>query len=355
MHISYDRRRGGTVPMLDVRERKHIEQIVAKDGLRFAFFVWLAIRIALSLWGWIVSSNTPDETYLHVHETYPGLVLPTDDLHGRTIGIWNIYDTYHYTTIAEKGYAPNPGYLTAFFPGYPLLIRAANLFIKAITQGDDYILAAVLVANLCALGFFWYLYRLVEADYGAEVARRAVILSAIFPTSFFLFIGYTEAPLLAFTVAALYYGRQHKWWLAGILSGAAALTKQPGVFLILPLGYMYWQQYVGYKKSPIFLKKLQWAWLLLCPITAAAYSIYRYLYISAPLKSVTDLGASESISFPGVPLFNALRVARLDNPLLAANLMEIAFTLLMITLVAGCVFMMRSRTYTIYSVALAII
>jgi Gpi18-like mannosyltransferase len=168
--------------------------------------------------------------------------------------------------------------------------------------GGQSLLAALLVTNISALIFFWYLYRLVEADYGEKIAKRAVILSAVFPTSFYLFMGYTEAPLMAFTVAAFYYGRQGKWWLAGILAGCAALIKQPGIFLLIPLAYMYWKQYITYKdkrKRFSFFRKLEWAWLLLIPITALGYMAYRYLFLSTPSSGATDLGANESITFPG--------------------------------------------------------
>lgn len=336
-----------------------IEKVVAKDGLKLAFTVWLVVRLALSVWGALVASQTPDATYAAVHKYYPWIDLPTDDLNGYAVGIWNVYDTPHYTMIASQGYEANPGYLTAFFPGFPLMIKAASTVLFG-----HYLLAAILVANICAIFFFWFLYRLVEADYGREIAKRAVILSAVFPTSFFLFLGYTEAPLLAFSLAALYYGRQHKWWLAGILAGVAALIKQPGIFLIVPLGYMYWKQYVTYntrantrahKVGMGFLKRLEWAWLLLIPLTAGGYYIYRYFFLQAGMSAVNDLGASEVVTVPGLPLVNALKMVRLDNPLLAANIMEIGFAILMIGTVAGAVLKIRSVTYSLYAVLIAVV
>lgn len=336
--------------MLDIKERALVERIIAKDALKFGFLVWLAVRITLSLWGAFILTVAPPDSHAHVLRDYPEVVLPDRDLQGYTIGIWNVYDARHYVKIADEGYEADPGYLTAFFPGFPLLIKIFSVLLLGHS-----LIAAVIVANLSALIFFWFLYRLVEADYGESVAKRAVILSAVFPTSFFLFMPYTEAPLLAFTVAALYYGRQHKWWLAGLLAGGAALVKQPGVFLILPLGYMYWRQYITYKKRSSFLKKLEWVWLLIGPVAAFGYTAYRYLYIDTPLAGPTDLGADEVITFPGVPLFKALLAIRPDNPLLAANLMEIGFTVLMIGLVVGAVLKMRSGTYGIYMLVLALI
>lgn len=341
--------------MLDIKERASIEKIVAKDGLKLAFTVWLVVRLALSLWGALVASQTPDATYQSVHKFYPWIDLPKDDVAGYALGIWNVYDTPHYITIASRGYEANPDYLTAFFPGFPLMIKAVSTVLF-----DHYLLAAILIANICAIFFFWFLYRLVEADYGNEIARRSVILSAVFPTSFFLFMGYTEAPLLAFSLAALYYGRQSKWWLAGILAGAAALIKQPGIFLIVPLGYMYWKQYstynkISHKAAVSFIKRLEWAWLLLIPITAGSYYIYRYFVLQASMRSVGDLGADEMVTLPGLPLINALKMVRFDNPLLAANIMEIGFTILMIGTVAGTILKIRSVTYSLYAVLIAVV
>jgi 4-amino-4-deoxy-L-arabinose transferase-like glycosyltransferase len=349
--ITYDRTRGGTVPMLDIKERAHIERIVAREGLKFAFFVWLAMRIILSIWGIVIMSVAPASSHNHVLRDYPGVTFPNHDLPGYTIDIWNIYDTRHYISIADAGYQSDPGFLTAFFPGYPMLIKATSTLLFGHT-----LLSAIIVANVCALIFFWFLYRLVEADYGEKIAKRAVVLSAVFPTSFFLFLAYTEAPLLAFSTAALYYGRQHKWWLAGVLAGAAALIKQPGVFLAIPLGYMYWRQHVTYRQFNFtLLKRSDWAWLLIGPAAAVVYWVSSQDYLQAASSDFTNLGASEVLTWPGLPLVRALQEARFSNPLLAANLMEIGFTLLMIALVALTVVKVRSMTYGLYSVMLTLI
>jgi 4-amino-4-deoxy-L-arabinose transferase-like glycosyltransferase len=303
------------------------------------------------VWGAVIMTVAPEDSHRHVLRDYPGVILPSRDLPGYTIDIWNIYDTRHYVTIAQYGYEADPDYLTAFFPGYPLLIRLVS-----IPLFGHSLLAAIMVANISALMFFWYFYRLVEADYGEIIAKRAVILSAVFPTSFFLFLGYTEPPLMAFMAAAFYYGRQHKWWLAGVLAGCAALTKQSGVFLTLPLAYMYWRQYITYKDRWSFFKRREWFALFLCPLAALVYTVYRYLYLLHPnVYHATDLGAGEILTFPGVPLLNAINQVNFDNPLLAANIMEIGFTVLMIGLVAGAILKIRSTTYSLYSCMLAVV
>src|SRR5215217_1221518 len=109
--------------MLDIRERHTIERIVARDGLKYAFIVWLAVRLVLSAWGPLIMMVAPEGSQAHVLRDYPDVVLPDRDFQGLTLGLWNIYDPRHYITIAESGYEADPGYLTAFFPGYPLLIK----------------------------------------------------------------------------------------------------------------------------------------------------------------------------------------------------------------------------------------
>jgi hypothetical protein len=159
-------------------------------------------------------------------------------------------------------------------------------------------------------------------------------------------------------VAAFYYGRQNKWWLAGIMGGCAALIKQPGVFLILPLAYMYWRQYITYRTKRghiLFIKKLEWAWLLFIPITAFGYLTYRYLLLSTPLGGATDLGAGEELTVPGVPLIRALLAIPSTGAFFAANLLDITFALLMVGLVTALVLRSRSKTFSLYAVPVALI
>ena len=161
--------------MLDLEERAIIERIVAKDALKFGFVVWLIVRVVFSLWGAFILMVAPPDSHAHVLRDYPDVILPERNLQGYTLDIWNVYDARHYIKIAEDGYGSDPGYLTAFFPGFPLLIKIFSFLL----MGNS-LLAAIVVANLSALVFFWFLYRLVEADYGEAVAKRAVVLSAVF-------------------------------------------------------------------------------------------------------------------------------------------------------------------------------
>jgi len=159
---------------------------------------------------------------------------------------------------------------------------------------------------------------------------------------------------MAFIVMSLYYAREQKWWLAGVLAACAAFVKQPGIFLLVPLAYMFWRQYRSYGKNWTVRQKLFWLWLLLAPLAALAFSLYRYLYIAQPITDAADMGGSQRLTFPGLPLFEALRVVRADNPVLAYNLMDIGFTLLMIGLLVGVALKVRNTPYLLYSLVIGL-
>ncbi|MEO8286920.1 MAG: glycosyltransferase family 39 protein [Chloroflexota bacterium] len=323
---------------------------VAREGLKYALIVWLVVRLVLSAWGALIMAIAPEESHAHILRDYPDVVLPRHDLYGYTIGLWNIYDVRYYTDISERGYSSDRSWETAHFPGFPLMIKA----VTPLTLGNS-LLASFIIANVCAVLFFWFLYRLVQLDYSADIARRAVLLSAIFPSSFFLFLGYSEAPLLATMVAAIYYARQEKWWLVGVLAGGAALIKQPGVLILLPLAFIFWQQYRANRERWILSRKLSCLWLLLAPVAALSFSLYRYLYIATPMSDAMDMGDGQRLAIPGLPLMKAVQAIGPENPLLPYNLMDIAFTLLMIALVVGVVLKLRSTPYSLFAIAMGIV
>jgi hypothetical protein len=348
MQISSTPLSQATSPVVTTAERPEAARSVAREGLKYALVIWLVARVVLSAWGALIMAVAPEESHAHVRRDYPDAVLPNHDLYGYTSGLWNIYDVRQYIKIAEHGYEVDPVGLPSYFPGYPLAIK----LVTPLTLGDP-LLAALLISNLCALLFFWYLYRLVAMDYDESVARRAVLFSAIFPASFFLFMGYTEAPILAAMVASIFYARQNRWWLAGLLAFVAALIKQPGIFILVPLVWIYWQHYRANRSSWSTGQKLGWAWLLLAPLAPLSYSLYRYFYVAAPLADPSDMGGGQKLAIPGYPLLAALGVVRPDNTFLAFNLMDIAFTLITIALVVGVFTLRLSTPYRLFALVLA--
>ncbi len=87
------------------------------------------------------------------------------------------------------------------------------------------------------------LYRLVAVDLGERVGRWSAILLLVFPTAYFLHIGYTESLFLALAFGSLWMGRSGRWWDAGVLGALAALTRINGLVLIPALAVEAWLQW----------------------------------------------------------------------------------------------------------------
>ena len=139
---------------------------------------------------------------------------------------WLNWDGLHYLAIAKHGYV---GTDMVFFPLYPALIR---IFTPAVWYEPA--IAAVLVSNAAFFFALLYLHKIVAREYDDAVAKRSTLLIAVFPTSFFFSAAYTESLFLALTIAALYYLQEHRWTVAGVLGGFAALTRVEGVLLVAP-------------------------------------------------------------------------------------------------------------------------
>ncbi|MET8446835.1 mannosyltransferase family protein [Streptomyces sp. NPDC005209] len=147
---------------------------------------------------------------------------------------WQQWDWEHYRHIAEYGYvAPFPGIhpssdnRVAFFPGFPLTLRAVHAVIADWTVAGLLIsfvsgaVAVVALARIAGLG---------RAD-GDPAGRRAVAFLLLSPAAVFLAAGYTESLFLAFALPAWLSARNRDWPLAGLLAAAATSVRVTGLFL----------------------------------------------------------------------------------------------------------------------------
>lgn len=156
---------------------------------------------------------------------------------------WAAWDTNHYTDIAVFGYvAEDPGTLIGpygyrqaypgsadrnivFLPLYPWLVGVVSFLTRSPLA------AAFVVSGAASLLVGPLLRRLVSAELGDQLAARATVFLLLFPTAFFLHIGYTESLFLALALASLLLARRRRWWLAGGLAALAAFTRVNGIAL----------------------------------------------------------------------------------------------------------------------------
>ena len=144
--------------------------------------------------------------------------------------VWARFDSYFFLHIAQYSYTDQG--LGAFFPLYPLLIR---LF--AWPLAGHFTLAALLVSWLCAWGSYLWFYQLAQREFGARVARFALLFLALSPVSFFSFAPYSESLFLLVSIGAVERARAGRLWQASLLAALGMLTRPTGLLLLLPLAW----------------------------------------------------------------------------------------------------------------------
>jgi hypothetical protein len=155
------------------------------------------------------------------------------------------WDAAYYLTIATHGYGnlnSPANQRLAFFPLYPLLVRAVGVVLPVV-------LAGVLI-SIVALGFALYgVHRLstLESGRGAvavrgralDTASLAVLLLALSPMAVFFSADYTESLFMALAVAAFLCARNGRWAWAGAAGLLASATRSPGLLLLIPTLVLY--------------------------------------------------------------------------------------------------------------------
>jgi Mannosyltransferase (PIG-V) len=141
---------------------------------------------------------------------------------------WDQWDAQHYLYLSTHGYGAtgDARNLIAFFPLYPALVGA----VAAI--GLPVRLAALLVSNVAGMAATILLFEVVRHEGNERVAWRAAALFTVFPTAYFLMVGYTEALFCALAFGAVLAARRRRWRLAGALGGLAAATRLTGLALL---------------------------------------------------------------------------------------------------------------------------
>ena len=148
---------------------------------------------------------------------------------------WQRWDTEYYLNIAERGYRLDDG-STQFHPLYPWMGRVFGDVL-----GGNMLLGLLAASSVCGLLFLMGFERLARLDLSPGTSRRAAVYLLHAPLAFVLFAPYTEALFLLSSVIVFLMARRRAWWMAGTAAGLAALTRQQGIFLLIPLAWELWE------------------------------------------------------------------------------------------------------------------
>jgi hypothetical protein len=213
---------------------------------------------------------------------------------------WNQWDATHYLYLATHGYSAtgDARNLIAFFPLYPALISAMA------AVGLPARIAALLVSNLAGVIAAVLLYELARTEGQQKAAFRAAAFFIVFPTAYFLMVGYTEALFCALAFGAVLLARRQQWLAAGMLAGLAAATRLSGIAL-LPLIVI-----------ELFMARrlLRSVWQALVPpllilVGLATYLLTNLLLLGSPTAFVTVQRQhwAHSVTAPWVGFATAIR------------------------------------------------
>lgn len=189
------------------------------------------------------------------------------------------WDAGWYLDIATRGYQWHGGESNvAFFPLYPLLIRAA----WELLPGHRVFLFGVLINDLAFFLALIAIWHYAQHIGGRDVARRTVYLLAIFPTAFFYAAAYSEAVFLLVTAVSLVAMQRGRFGTAGAAGFFAGLARPPGVYLGVAYLIFLWRH-----RAATWTGRLrQLAPVLLLPAGLGAYMLYLELRFGDPLLFV---------------------------------------------------------------------
>src|SRR3954447_10302615 len=260
------------------KSRSFLALMISDRGIGPAIFSFAVTRL-LILIVVLLAANIRFEPPTHdqfgdIHET-------TISLNSRSVSevlghLTSGADSLWILNIARNGYEKipfdnNTQHTWAYFPLYPLLLGlvskiTGNLPLTGMGLSSLFFLFALIV-----------LHRTVRAfGFEDQVADRTAFYLAAFPVSYFFSLAQTESLFLLLTVSCFFTAKRGRWWWAGLCGGLASATRFAGIFVLIPMMVLYWQ---NQRETGRFKVRWDLFSLLLVPLGLGIFMIY--------LKSIT--------------------------------------------------------------------
>jgi transposase-like protein len=193
------------------------------------------------------------------------------------LGTFATWDAAWYVRLAGHSYNPVHLSLTpfnkdvAFFPLFPMLIRAAMLVTGAGAVGAGVVVTFVTGA-LATVAVWWAARHLV----GAAAANAVVAIWCFFPGAFVFSLVYSEGVTIACAAACLVLLLRRHWLLAGLAAAAATATQPAALVLVLCCA---WEALVAVRS------RREWGALVapvVAPLGALGYFAYLWAHTGTP-------------------------------------------------------------------------
>lgn len=261
-----------------------------------------------------------------------------------TLALLNHWDVGQYTNIATQGYgtAGEARLRLAFYPLYPWLMRAVGIVVH------DPVLSGIIISTTASFVLGLALWRLVNFEYGPEVAHRAVWFLFIFPTSYFLHLPYTESLFIALVVLSFMACLKDQWMLAGLYGGLATLTHDTGILLVAALGVEALKRFRATGRW-----NNSWLWLGLIPAGFAVFMFVNWRISGSAMTFLNVAGEhwGNRLRSP-LAAYNQLGVVSWMNPANAETMGVQVFIFVVIGLAATIATALFLRaSYTIWMAA----
>lgn len=212
------------------------------------------------------------------------------------------YDAGWYVRILMRGYSydgndlvPQP---VAFFPLYPFISRLPRFFF-----GVNEYASLLIVSNLAILIAIPLFYRLIEEDYGREVALYALVLLCLFPASLFFSAGYSESLAFLLIVSFFLLLKREHYLLAACCAGLATATRSTAIVLLAALAWELWRKF---SKNPKRLAVYSVSCVAIATSGLWLYMIYLWAAFNHPLAFVTNQRAWHQGPGVGSNIFQVL-------------------------------------------------
>jgi hypothetical protein len=152
--------------------------------------------------------------------------------------------------IASRGYRYDPQRQSAvaYFPAYPMLVRAVRWGTGLSLQAAGLVVSHVLLFGALWLLAFYVRQRLPDAP--PRLRCLALLALGLFPTGVFLRAAYTESLFLFLCLAAM-LGMERRWPLVAVagIVGAVTAARPVGVAMLLPLGQYVWTTSCSWRQA----------------------------------------------------------------------------------------------------------